>query len=155
MLPLHCRNLLLHCFCALTTAVPNGRGQPGRGLRLQGEPEPLPGCLLPDKAPHFVGCRLQLGPQYLLAPSRVFAMERSGGGLKALDQKVQQPAEADAHCAADSASRASRQQQAFTQCPVFVCDAAVLCDQNKRPTTRFASMGLLSRVNVTVPLIPS
>jgi hypothetical protein len=56
-----------------------------------------------QRAPHFFGFRLQLVQQHLLAPYHVFDMEMLGGDLKALDHKVQQPFEADAHCAANSA----------------------------------------------------
>lgn len=101
--PIHYWNLSPQFFGTLPTTVPNVKGQPLPCVSLQREPEPLPVCLLPDKAPHLVGFCFQLVLQHSLAPCRVFDMEMSGSCLKALDHQVQQPSEADAHCAADPA----------------------------------------------------
>ena len=74
-------------------------------------------------------------------------------GLKALDQKTQEPLEGDTHRTTDAAQRDPLHQQAFDETTLVLRDEVLLEALDELASTVVAVMILFAVVNVTIFLI--
>ena len=111
LFPVHQGDIGPERLSALVAAIPHVKGNDLTGRRIHRNPHPLFVRLLLHEAPHRIGFRFQARQQYGggMCGERHMEVMRAGG--EALDHKVYEPGETDAHRTADPAQREAFAQQ--------------------------------------------
>ena len=98
----HPRDLGPQLSCALSIAIADVKGDDLAGPGIHGDPDPLFIRPLPDEAPRLIGFGFQLPNHHVGGADGQLDVSVFGTGRKALDHKMQERCETDAHRTADA-----------------------------------------------------
>jgi hypothetical protein len=116
---------------------------------------PLLVRLLLHKAPHLIGFGFEPGQHHCGGTCGELDMEVIGTRSKALDHKVQEPRETDAHSPTDPTQRDAFPQQMFHSGAPLIRNEAVVGCGTKLVCARFALMILLPMAGMAIFLVPA